>query len=318
MSAAQSAIYFERGQAQACHILHALAGYILMPQTNAARPKHPRTRYFIADHLFDGLESFADLETRIAALPAPKDRGDAFEVFAEAYLVTQKLAGAEEVWPADQVPLTVLRECRLPLKDMGADGVYKTYAGQYNAYQSKFRTGRPRLDWLELSTFMGLTDQVGERVLFTNCDELSEIMDDRSGFFCVRGTDLERLTKDDLNAIADWLRGAAFAPKRKTQKPHQSEALEAILAGLDGHDRVTAVMACATGKTLVALWLAERRKAKRILVLVPSLMLIRQTLHEWLKETVWEQPRFIAVCSDPTVRRGVDPLIVHQAIWTFG
>jgi predicted helicase len=72
-------------------------------------------------------------------------------------------------------------------------------------------------------------------------------------------------------------------------------------------------MACGTGKTLVSLWLAERMKAKRILVLVPSLALIRQTLHEWMKETAWERPRFIAVCSDPTVATGVeDALVVHQ------
>jgi hypothetical protein len=45
---------------------------------------------------------------------------------------------------------------------------------------------------------MGLTDQVGERVLFTNCDDLPSVMDDRSGFYCIRGTDLDRLTKDDL------------------------------------------------------------------------------------------------------------------------
>ena len=248
-------------------------------------------------------------------MPTKKDRGDAFEVFAEAYLATQKLVSAEEVWPADQVPIAVLQTCRLPIKDMGADGVYKTLAGQYNAYQSKFRTGRPALGWEELSTFMGLTDQVGERVLFTNCDDLSSVMDDRSGFFCIRGTDLEGLTKDELSAIADWLQGAAFTPKRKEPKPHQTEALEAILAALEKHDRVTAVMACGTGKTLVSLWLAERRKAKRILVLVPSLMLIRQTLHAWLKETSWERPRFIAVCSDPTVvksKGGEDAVIVHQ------
>ena len=261
------------------------------------------------------MTSLTDLQTLKPELPhCPRsDRGDAFEVFAEAYLATQKLVGAEEVWPADQVPIAVLQTCRLPIQDMGADGVYKTWAGQYNAYQSKFRTGRPALTWQELSTFMGLTDQVGERVLFTNCDDLSPVMDDRSGFFCIRGNDLERLTKDDLEAIADWLRGAAFTPKRKEPLPHQSEALEAILAGLEEHDRVTAVMACATGKTLVALWLAERRKAKRILVLVPSLALVRQTLHEWLKETAWERPRFIAVCSDPTVVQGVeDALVVHQ------
>src|SRR5262249_55610110 len=130
------------------------------PNVKANRPKHHRTRYFVSGGLFDGLESFADLEARIAGLPPEKDRGDAVEVFAEAYLTNQNLVGAEQVWPADQVPIAVLQTCRLPLKDMGADGVYKTYAGQYNAYQSKFRTGRPKLDWTELSTFMGLTDQV--------------------------------------------------------------------------------------------------------------------------------------------------------------
>jgi superfamily II DNA or RNA helicase len=284
-----------------------------VPEVGATRPRHRRTGYFVAGGLFEGLASFGDLEARIAALPTQQDRGDAFEVFAEAYLATQKLVGAEQVWPADQVPVAVLQACSLPVRDLGADGVYKTWAGQYNAYQSKFRTDRPALTWQELSTFMGLTDQVGERILFTNCDDLPAVMDARSGFCCIRGTDLERLTKDDLEAIAEWLRGAAFTPKRKAPRPHQAEALEAILAGLEEHDRVTAVMACATGKTLVSLWLAEHRNAKRILVLGPSLALIRQTLHEWLKETEWEQPRFIAVCSDPTVTQGVeDALIVHQ------
>jgi superfamily II DNA or RNA helicase len=288
------------------------------PNVKATRPKHHRTRYFVSGGLFDGLESFADLEARIAALPTEKDRGDALEVFAEAYLTTQKIVEAEAVWPDDQVPISVLRECRLQLKDMGADGVYKTWSGQYNAYQSKFRTGRPALTWQELSTFMGLTDQVGERVLFTNCDDLSPVMDDRSGFFCIRGNDLDRLTKDDLEAIANWLHGAVFTPKRKNPLPHQVKALEDILIGLKDNDRVTAVMACGTGKTLVALWLAEQRKAKRILVLLPSLALVRQTLHEWIKETLWERLRFIAVCSDPTVVRGVDPLIVHQKDLDFG
>ena len=95
-----------------------------------------------------------------------------------------------------------------------------------NAYQSKFRTGRPALTWQELSTFMGLTDQVGERVLLTNCDDLPTVMDARSRFYCIRGTDLEILTKPDLAAISDWLRGAAYTPKRKAPRPDQSEALE--------------------------------------------------------------------------------------------
>src|SRR6476620_11806767 len=98
-----------------------------MPQTNAARPKHPRTRYFVNRGLFEQLDGFAELESRIATLPMA-DRGYAFEVFAEAYLATQKVVGAEEVWPADQVPIAVLQVCSLPVQDMGADGVYKTWA----------------------------------------------------------------------------------------------------------------------------------------------------------------------------------------------
>jgi predicted helicase len=187
-----------------------------VPEISSRRPRHRRTGYYVARGLFEGLKGFADLESRIAALPTQQDRGDAFEVFAEAYLATQKLVGAEEVWPADQVPIAVLQAHALPTKDMGTDGVFKTWDGQYNAYQSKFRTGRPSLTWHELSTFMGLTDQVGERVLFTNCDDLSEVMDARSGFFCIRGNDLDRLTKDELKAIADWLQGVVVTRKRKS------------------------------------------------------------------------------------------------------
>jgi hypothetical protein len=56
--------------------------------------KHRRTRHFVASGLFDEIGSFAELETRISALPTKQDRGDAFEVFAEAYLATQKIVAA--------------------------------------------------------------------------------------------------------------------------------------------------------------------------------------------------------------------------------
>jgi hypothetical protein len=79
------------------------------PEISATRPRHRRTGFYVASGLFEGLDNFADLEARIAALPTRQDRGDAFEVFAEAYLVTQKLVGAEEVWPADQIPIAVLQ-----------------------------------------------------------------------------------------------------------------------------------------------------------------------------------------------------------------
>ncbi len=59
-------------------------------------------------------------------------------------------------------------------------------------------------------------------------------------------------------------------------------------------------MACGTGKTLTALRLAERLEADLVLVLVPSLSLLAQTLREW-RQHCFSPFDAIAVCSDDTV-----------------
>jgi predicted helicase len=61
-------------------------------------------------------------------------------------------------------------------------------------------------------------------------------------------------------------------------------------------------MACGTGKTFVYLWVKEQLKAKRTLVLVPSLGLLSQILNEW---TFAARDKFdaLCVCSDQTVNR---------------
>ncbi len=105
---------------------------------------------------------------------------------------------------------------------------------------------------------MGLTEQVSQRVLFTNCDDLPSVMDQRTGFYAIRGNDLDRLEPRDFTGILHWLETGGVEAQRKDPLPHQDEALSAILDHLTEHDRVTAIMACATGKTLVALWAAER------------------------------------------------------------
>ena len=61
-------------------------------------------------------------------------------------------------------------------------------------------------------------------------------------------------------------------------------------------------MACGTGKTFVCLWVKERLKAKKTLVLLPSLGLLSQTLNEW---TYAGREKFdaLCVCSDQTVNK---------------
>ena len=76
-------------------------------------------------------------------------------------------------------------------------------------------------------------------------------------------------------------------------------------------------MACGTGKTFVALWVAEAIAKRTVLVLVPSLALLRQTLREWVKNTTWERFNYLCVCSDPSVTHGVDELVVRPTELEF-
>ncbi len=280
--------------------------------------RHSSAGGLLASGFFDGLTSFADVETRVSALPGNKERGDAFEIFAEAYLATQKITQAKEVWPFEVVPLEQRKALSLDTgRDMGVDGTYLTTDGELRAYQVKFRSRRIALTWDDLSTFMGLTDQVSQRVLFTNSETLPDLMRDRSGFVAIRGSDLDRLTAEDFEAMREWLHSGLVKLPRKQPMSHQQEALSAIARGLADNDRATVVMACGTGKSLVALWAAEHQGCKRLLVLVPSLALVRQLLHEWLRQTALEKFTFMCVCSDPTVAKGADDLIVHQADLDF-
>jgi len=138
-----------------------------------ATARHPKATFFVQRHLFAGLTSFAELEQRIAALPDEQSRGAAFEVFAEAYLATQRKHNAAQVWPHGSVPLDILKNLGLTQQDQGVDGVLQTLLGEFDAYQIKFRTGRSALTWRELSTFIGLADSPRiHKCLFLSLSEL--------------------------------------------------------------------------------------------------------------------------------------------------
>jgi len=281
-------------------------------------PLHPKAKEFARSELFAGVKSFADLEKRIAAIPENKGKGDAFEVFAEAYLATQRRHEVGTAWPLDAVPMDLLKKLKLPLKDYGVDGVMQTTLGGHQVYQVKFRSGRPSLTWEELSTFMGLSDcpEIQSKVVITNCDELPAVINERHNFFCIRGSDLDRLNAEDFKVIEAWVSEAKITLRKSTPFPHQQEALDAIVPALKSEDRVSAIMACGTGKTLTALWTTEQLEASKVLVLLPSLALLRQTLHEWLKETSLDIA-YLCVCSDPTVKGDADEISTAQSDLDF-
>jgi hypothetical protein len=53
----------------------------------------------------------------------------------------------------------------------------------------------------------------------------------------------------------------------------------------EGNARGKMIMPCGTGKSLTSYWIAESLNAKNILISVPSLVLLRQSLNLWLEES---------------------------------
>jgi superfamily II DNA or RNA helicase len=279
------------------------------------RPTHPKAVYFSKQGLFEDLKSFATLEERISSLPET-ERGDAFEVFAEAYLATNPLADVAELWTKAPPP-SVVENLRLNQSGIGADGLIRTRSGQFRAYQVKYRTHRKALTWAVLSTFFGITDGSVDRLLFTNSIEIGDVAEDRPRFSSIRGTVLDELTEHELVVLAGWLQGKDSKRLTATPQPHQTKAVAAITAAFRESDRATLVMPCGTGKTLISLWAAEAAEPIAVLVLVPSLALLRQTVREWLRNTVWNDYTYCCVCSDKTVTSGNDELVIRPCDLEF-
>ena len=110
----------------------------------------------------------------------------------------------------------------------------------------------------------------------------------------------------------DWtpfIEGRASERVTYDARPHQRDAIEAIEAAFAENDRCKAIMACGTGKTLMALRLAEDYLGGHgtVLFCAPSISLVGQSMREWLAQSrVPLAP--LVVCSDAKASRLEDAI----------
>ena len=207
------------------------------------------------------------------------------------------------------------RHDRLHTGDIGIDLVgqqTEEYGGGLCAVQCKFYSFG-QVSTADVDKFLAASDgeEWASRIFVATSDYSGPAEQKLTG---ARNTQiLNRVKLDDWpldwrDLVADPDR-AEYDHARYTPRPDQRAAVDAVADGLADADRGRLLMPCGTGKSVVALWAAERLsgKAGRVLYLVPSIALMDQTMREWAAQRAMPH-RYLGVCSDVKVgRRADDP-----------
>jgi predicted helicase len=189
-------------------------------------------------------------------------------------------------------------------RDKGIDLIARKYDGRIVAIQAKHYAATYYVKKADIDSFLSESsrDVIDERLLIATTELLGanarEVIEAQSKpvSLCL----LDRLQ----GAAVAWPTGvgelAADAPVVLAPRPHQQAALDAIAEWTKSNeDRGQVLMACGTGKTLVSVRAANQLEAELILVLVPSLALLRQTAGVSAAQGATTR-RTLRVCSDQT------------------
>lgn len=186
-------------------------------------------------------------------------------------------------------------------RDTGVDLVAIGKNGEKFAIQCKFYGDSTVLGWDEMAKFVGTASSHKLDNLILVWTGTSITSTARSNLEKMRCSILDREALEKANV--DWSRMPRLAAKDpKRLRDYQKSALDDVVGGFGRSSRGKLVMACGTGKTLVALHVAESMVGEggTVLYLVPSISLIGQSMREWSNNAGIDH-YYVAVCSDRTV-----------------
>ena len=239
-----------------------------------------------------------------AAAKSEREKGTYFERLALAFLkhdpgMTQEY---EDAWTFTDWA----QAQRLDGKDIGIDLVAKIRGeDSFCAIQCKFYAEGYRIQKGDIDSFLssGSTKHYSRGLVFDTTGapwsgNAEALLDDLN----VTRIGLDRLEESPIDWAAWFQRDEIKIAAPKALRKHQEEALAAVQGGLAEAGRGKLIMACGTGKTFTGLKIAESMAGagKTVLVLVPSLALMSQTIREWTIDAGIPL-RSYAVCSDTQV-----------------
>jgi superfamily II DNA or RNA helicase len=282
-----------------------------------------------SSEVIERCNSWSDFQ-RALSLAGNLGKGNAFEdlVFLSFHINPKDVTKYKNVWKIRKtndtkniVPLGVREKLRLPETDLGIDLLAETFGGEYHAIQCKYHSSTGESVSLKEVT-------QGASLAFVKCNGISHfILATTRGSGGKRSRHLKGYaeSKISIRAITEWdILGKPFfdaarsilagkkPPKPVAYKPrdHQSRAIKNALKHFidEKNDRGKMIMPCGSGKSLTGFWIAQQISAKKIVIAVPSLALVKQTLEVWAEQSVANRTSvsWICVCSDNSVGQSED------------
>ena len=273
-------------------------------------------------------KSWKDLDQTLKKLIKNKKSklaGSIFEYLTKLYLETspEYKTKLKKVYLLNEVPIALKKKLKLPNTDEGIDLIAETFDKEYWAIQCKYRSDKSESLKVkgDLATFNNLA--------FTACKNISHGIVAATvnkppqkkqllnvGYILLtEWLSLDKNGREAFKQIKAKAVGKIIKPKKKKPKPHQKEAISKTISFFKLNERGKLIMPCGTGKSLTAFWIAQKMKLKSILIAVPSLALLQQTLKVWTQELLLNNvnPEWLCVCSDDTVKEDQDDFVTFSS-----
>lgn len=263
---------------------------------------------------------FQSIYLDLQRIHGEKERGDAFEKVVLYFLrhdpVWSQRLGLDER-PGHVRLWAEADDWRWSGRDLGTDLLVKDLDGNLWAVQAKCWRDDSTVRKEEVDSFLADSNRpsVTKRLLVTTASGLSRnawdtirAQEKPTDVVCSQALFDSRINwPSSLEDVLENVRRPKLERRPRQAKPHQDNAINDICTHFAKRSpqRGQVLMASGSGKTLVAQRATERLGAKTTLVLLPSLMLLGQTLRDWTADAdTGHEFEWIAVCSDSSVERG--------------
>ncbi len=247
------------------------------------------------------------LETIRLNSTSEKDKGDKFEKLMLAFFQNDPTYKAQfkEVW------LWKDWKGNKGKPDTGIDLVAENIHGDgFTAIQCKFYGPNTTLDKKDIDSFFNESGKspFTHRIVVSTTSNwtvhaINSLVNQDKPTMRIGLSTLEESSIDWNSALSGGLSKLKLKESKK-RKPHQQKAITSVIDGLKKHDRGKLIMACGTGKTYTAQCITEDlvKLGGTVLVLVPSISLLSQTIKEWTSDST-KKINVYAVCSDAKAGR---------------